>query len=723
MRKLILGCLLGLLARVAGAACDSSLSPTSTSRTGLQIPQINSCSWGTVINNNFSILDSSVCLQSANNSFTGTNNFSGLILTSGTAVAAYSLNGSQLATIQNNGTYASGPNKRALEILSQDGIGINGIPLGSGIAGAPSLVIYAGANETFGSFGVIGSSADSTNAYSGFMATAPITTSTLWALPRADGTSGQLLGTDGSTHLGWYNQTSGGSGGSGGTPVTFNQNSVQITSPTLGINMLSPPFLVTSVGGGTTAQIRLDGSSVTLQGPILLQNNYWTKFNSFASSTTLSGNLNISSGILILNDPGLNGQVLTSGGAGTVPAWVSNTAPTAIYNQDTLQSGATFFVSSGTVQGTFSVTGNGNGAIKFTISGSTANVISSTGSYSVGQAAIFSSTNGTVVGGSAGVASGGSGTQWQYRASATSLGGITDSNVWASSVTISTFGVLSNATQSINTGYNGAGGPGLLDVYAGPWTANLSLFCVGSSAQVNQFCVPNNHYPFATLGFQAGQLVVGDTSATGQRIYSNGDTSSYFDLRNGSTATINTGTANGPGDIRFQPASVLVMTIAKSTVTIAGGLVVTGTATIPSIFGSTNASSAYPGMVGEYFSSATLISTNFQATGNYGDLVSTTLAAGDWDLTAVLASQANGATVTTMAVGISTTSGNSSAGLIEGDSMVNALGPTAATDTFATLPEYRVNTTVPTTYYLKFKGAFSVATPQAVGRLTGRRRR
>lgn len=56
-------------------------------------------------------------------------------------------------------------------------------------------------------------------------------------------------------------------GGSGGSSaLAVNQNGVQVTSPTIAINMLSPPFIVTAVGGGTTAQISLDGSSVTLRG-------------------------------------------------------------------------------------------------------------------------------------------------------------------------------------------------------------------------------------------------------------------------------------------------------------------------------------------------------------------------------------------------------------------------------------------------------------------------
>jgi hypothetical protein len=37
--------------------------------------------------------------------------------------------------------------------------------------------------------------------YSGFRATSTISTSTIWALPNADGTSGQVLTTDGNGNL------------------------------------------------------------------------------------------------------------------------------------------------------------------------------------------------------------------------------------------------------------------------------------------------------------------------------------------------------------------------------------------------------------------------------------------------------------------------------------------------------------------------------------------
>jgi hypothetical protein len=59
------------------------------------------------------------------------------------------------------------------------------------------------------------------------------------------------------------NTISGGGGGS--STLAIQQNAVNITSPTVAVNFLSPPFSVTLVNG-STSQISLLGSSVTLRG-------------------------------------------------------------------------------------------------------------------------------------------------------------------------------------------------------------------------------------------------------------------------------------------------------------------------------------------------------------------------------------------------------------------------------------------------------------------------
>lgn len=77
----------------------------------------------------------------------------------------------------------------------------------------------------------------------------------------------------------------------GASKLGVNQNGTQVTSPTFALNGLSPPFLITSVGGGATAQWALDGSSVTLRGNnvIYLQNGLQSGATFFVSSGSVAG--------------------------------------------------------------------------------------------------------------------------------------------------------------------------------------------------------------------------------------------------------------------------------------------------------------------------------------------------------------------------------------------------------------------------------------------------
>lgn len=94
-------------------------------------------------------------------------------------------------------------------------------------------------------------------------------------------------------HANGTNCTSSGGGGGGASTLGVNQNGVQITSPTVAINALGPPFIITSVGGGTTAQFTLDPSSVTLQGQnvIDLTSSLQSGATFYVSSGTVNGPL------------------------------------------------------------------------------------------------------------------------------------------------------------------------------------------------------------------------------------------------------------------------------------------------------------------------------------------------------------------------------------------------------------------------------------------------
>lgn len=123
------------------------------------------------------------------------------------------------------------------------------------------------------------------------------------------------------------------------------------------------------------------------------------------------------------------------------------------------------------------------------------------------------------------------------------------------------------STITINTGGGDNTTPGLFNIFTGNSSPGRYLFTIGTQGQTDQIIFRDRiAADFSHYGVQAGQLLVGDTpSGFSQRIYSNGDHSSYFDLRTGSTMTWNTGTANGPGDMRFQPGGVLQETFSTQT--------------------------------------------------------------------------------------------------------------------------------------------------------------
>lgn len=110
---------------------------------------------------------------------------------------------------------------------------------------------------------------------------------------------------------------------------------------------------------------------------------------------------------------------------------------------------------------------------------------------------------------------------------------------------------------------------------------------------------------------------------------------------------------------------------------------------------------------GQYTEAKNAVSTNFPATTVWGDANSLTLAAGTYDLTAVLNCFAS--TTQFFFIGISTTSGNSSTGLVSGENL--AQHQVSSTDALLTLPNYRVTPSGSTTYYLKVKANYTSGTP------------
>lgn len=140
--------------------------------------------------------------------------------------------------------------------------------------------------------------------------------------------------------------------------------------------------------------------------------------------------------------------------------------------------------------------------------------------------------------------------------------------------------------------------------------------------------------------------------------------------------------------------------------------------------GTTTNDNAAAGNVGQYIESV-VGNVNAFGSNTFGDITSISLPAGDWDVSAVTNGDTTTATVTYFSMGISTTSGNSGTGLVDGDTRVYA----GQSTNFATtaiwglaIPVKRFSLSATTTVYLKGHAIYSAGTPFFLGaRLSARR--
>lgn len=141
------------------------------------------------------------------------------------------------------------------------------------------------------------------------------------------------------------------------------------------------------------------------------------------------------------------------------------------------------------------------------------------------------------------------------------------------------------------------------------------------------------------------------------------------------------------------------------------------------IMGTTTNDSPVTGAVGESTSSFQT-SMNCAATTNWTDMGSLLLSPGDWDVAVTVYSFNAGATWTEVDLGASTTSGNSSGAMVQGDSWNTGQWGSSSTTpvVFAlTIPAIRFSLAAPTRVYEKLNCTFSAGTPNARGRISARR--
>ena len=118
------------------------------------------------------------------------------------------------------------------------------------------------------------------------------------------------------------------------------------------------------------------------------------------------------------------------------------------------------------------------------------------------------------------------------------------------------------------------------------------------------------------------------------------------------------------------------------------------------------------------------VGVSFPTTTQYGDLGSIQLKPGRWEVSLFAYLDPNAANVLYWDIGLSTTSGNSSSGLVPGDNSAVQLFAGTIADSFnicLSVPSIILNPTSDTTYYMKVSSIYSVATPKYTGRVTARR--
>lgn len=126
------------------------------------------------------------------------------------------------------------------------------------------------------------------------------------------------------------------------------------------------------------------------------------------------------------------------------------------------------------------------------------------------------------------------------------------------------------------------------------------------------------------------------------------------------------------------------------------------------------------GNIGEYTESVVAV-VSAGTSGQWADTTSLSLTAGDWDVSLTMFAQDQGATITVAEYGISSTSGNSSTGLVMGSNYSLLAKGYTANQAAGSIPSYRVSITGTTTYYAKSNLTYTGGPPVLWARLSARR--
>lgn len=245
-----------------------------------------------------------------------------------------------------------------------------------------------------------------------------------------------------------------------------------------------------------------------------------------------------------------------------------NTGWTPIFSGSSLLASTNTWTANQTYVSSVTFIGPANGNIQLTISGSTYSVTSTSVTPTVGNFAMWSSTNGTLInGGTGGGAPGGSTNQVQYN-NAGAFSGSNNFQFNGTSVTVVS-SVTFNSTVSGSPTNNDT--VGFVNVFDGNNTyVGKPILSLGTQGGKNQVIFPDRQPAnMATWGVQGGNLILGGTAGdSNQNTIFSGNHSSLLQIQfnDGSLNNMTFQTpdsGSGPGDFIFKPGTVEKMRISN----------------------------------------------------------------------------------------------------------------------------------------------------------------
>ncbi|MFN6136820.1 MAG: hypothetical protein ACK475_11190 [Bacteroidota bacterium] len=340
--------------------------------------------------------------------------------------------------------------------------------------------------------------------YVGFKAADNITTNRIWTLPSADGTSGQVLSTDGSGSLSWATGLTGASGWAiagnsitnpstqflgttSAQPLVIRTNNTEklrvASDGNVGIGDSSPAALLT-VGSGDAFQVNSSGAIAAVTG-ITTSGGYTqsgTGANTITGGTTITNTLDVTGATSINTTGAASTSIGTSGATNTILGATSiNNTGDAVTNIGTGSAAGT--VTIGRTSGTLTTIGSLGHTGAATLTGTTNVNTTGSATTTIGNASATNAIAGvTSITGTTSInTTGSSGTTIGNASSTTAVTGVVNINTTGNGNT-----TIGNATTTGTTTIATNSTSGRLVISGLPTGTTEDVVLINGSSQVSR---------------------------------------------------------------------------------------------------------------------------------------------------------------------------------------------------------------------------------------------